>query len=125
MGEGGYASVKAVKQRCLISDSIISADEAIQTYATEADNYINTQASLHAATPFVNPNPELNSLAEGLAAALYQYWNAPVKDTNMTAIKQYKKFIDDYIVATYKRANPSGLTAGTFSKTASAVTGTE
>ena len=121
----GYADVKATKQRLLIADSITTADEAVENYCKEADNYINTQASLHDSTPFVNPNAELNSLAEGLAAALYQYWNAPAKDANMTAIKQYKKFIDDYIVAQYKRANPSGLTAGTFAKTSSAVKGTE
>lgn len=119
----GYADLKQIKQRVNISDSVTQADEKIQNFMTEADDYIDTQAGIHAVTPFTNPDKELIALASGLAAALYNYWN---KQAEYQAVKDYKHHIQEHIVANFGSKNlESGQTANTFTKTQSAVRGTE
>ncbi len=111
MSSSGYADLKQIKGRINISDSITQADEKIKSYMSEADDYIDTQAGLHATTPFTNPDKELISIASGLAAALYNYWN---KKGEFKVIEDYKKAIGDHIRAVYGKKNPDGLTANTF-----------
>ena len=85
----------------------------------EADNYINTQINLHAETPIVNADPELISMASSLACTMYNYWQTPIKDRNLDGIKDWRKQIQDHILAVYGRKNPNMLTGGnTFGKTA-------
>jgi len=119
----GYADLKQVKQRVNISDSVTQADEKIQNYMTEADDYIDTQAGIHDTVPFTNPDKELISLASGMAAALYNHWN---KQGEFEIVKGYQHRIQEHIMAVYGKKNlESGLTGNTFSKTQSQVRGTE
>ena len=84
----------------------------------EADTYVRTQINIHSETDLQQADPELISLSSGLAASTFNYWQTPVKDQNLSAIKEWKKFIQDYILATYGKKNPNLLTGGeTFGKT--------
>ena len=112
MSGSGYADLKQVKARINISDSITQADEKISNYLTEADTFINTQVGLHAVTPINSPDPELISLASGMAAALYNHWN---KQGEFKIVDGYKKGIGEHIRVVYGKKNPDGLTANTFS----------
>ena len=79
----------------------------------EADNYVNTQINLHALTPIANADPEIISMATGLAAAIFNYWQTPIKDRNLEGINEWKKSIQEHILATYGRKNPNFLSGGT------------
>ena len=84
----------------------------------EADNFVNIQISPHATIPITNPGPELVSLASGLAATIFNYWQTPIKDRNLSGIEQWKKFVADHINAVYARKSESGLGGGNlFGKT--------
>jgi hypothetical protein len=118
ISESGYASLREMKRRINTTDSIVSSDEKCQDYMREADNHINVQIKLHAVTPIANPDPELVSLGSSLAAALYNYWQTPIKDRNLDAIKSFKKDIQDHVMTAYGKYNPNGLGGGTqFGKT--------
>ncbi len=122
MSGSGYADLKQVKGRLNISDSITQADEKIKSYMSEADDYVDVQAGLHAVTPFENPNKQLISLCSAYAAALYSYWN---KKGEFDVCTKYEKKIGEHIRAVYGKRNPDGLTANTFVKTNSAIRGNE
>ena len=109
ISQSGYASLRECKRRLNITDTILSTSEKINDYMREADNYINTQIKLHDLTPIVNPDPELVSLASSLAAAIYNYWQTPMKDRNLSAITSWKNALQDHVMATYGRYNPTGL----------------
>lgn len=115
--------MRQVKQRLQISDSITAADEKIQAFMREADNYINTQIGLFATTPIANPDDELNMLSSSLAAVIYNYFQSP--QAPMEGIKEYKKAIGDHIRAVYVKETDTGLTVNTISKTVSKIDGTE
>lgn len=121
MATSGYADLRMARQRLNLSDTQTMADEKIQTYMRESDNYVNTQIGLHAVTPISNPDDELRSLASALAAATYNYWVSPGKPSE--GIKEYKGRIQDHIMAKYGRKNPTGLSANSFVKTSSKITG--
>ncbi len=112
ISESGYASLKEVKRRVNVTDSVISGDAKIQDYMREADNYINVQINLHAVTPVVNPDPELVSLGSSLAASFYNYWQTPIKDRNLDPIKEWKKSVQEHVMTAYGKYNPSGLGGG-------------
>jgi len=109
----GYADLQETKKRLNISDSVTASDEKIMSMGREADNYINTQINLHALTPISNPDPEIVSLATGLTAATYNYWQTPIKDRNLAGIDEWKKSIQEHILAVYGRKNPNFLSGGT------------
>jgi len=116
--QSGYADLREVKRRLNIPDSVTASDLKIADQMQEADNYVNVQINLHAITPLSNPDPELVSLSSSLAASLFNYWQTPIKDRNLDAIKSWKQAIQDHILATYGRKNPNLLTGGdTFGKT--------
>jgi len=108
--ESGYASLRETKRRLNITDAIKSSQEKINDYMREADNYVNTQVGVHVpGVPVTNADAEIVSLASSLAAALFNYWQTPMKDRNLEAIKSWKNSIQDHIVAAYGKFNPSGL----------------
>ena len=109
----GYTDLQETKKRLNISDSVTAPNEKIMSFGRETDNYINTQINLHALTPIPNPDPELVSLANSCTAAIFNFWQTPVKDRNLAGINEWKKAIQEYILATYGRKNPSLLSGGT------------
>jgi len=116
--QSGYADLREVKRRLNIPDLTTSSDLKVADQMQEADNYVNVQIGLHAIVPISVPDPELVSLASSLAASLFNYWQTPIKDRNLDAIKSWKQSIQDHILATFGRKNPNLLTGGdTFGKT--------
>ena len=101
--QGQIANLREVKRRLNIPDEVGSSDLKIQDYIQESDNYVNIQVSPHASTPLTNPSSELVSLASSLAAAIFNYWQTPVKERNLSGIQEWKKFIAENINATYAR----------------------
>jgi hypothetical protein len=95
-----------------IPDSETSSDAKIQDFMQEADNFVNIQISPHAQIPIVNPGPELVSLASGLAATIFNYWQTPIKDRNLEGIAEWKKFVADHVDAVYAKKSQSGLGGG-------------
>ena len=85
-----------------------------------ADNYVNTQINLHEFIPLVPTPPTLISYGSALAAAYYNYWQAPDKTKLTTDVKLWESKVQEYILATYAKKNPNGLAGGkTFGVTAS------
>ncbi len=109
----GYADLLEAKKRLNIPDSVSASDEKIMSMAREADNYVNTQINLHAITPITNPDPEIVSLSTGLTAAIYNYWQTPIKDRNLEGMNEWKKSLQEHILAVYGRKNPNFLAGGT------------
>ena len=122
---GGYSDLRKTKKRCNIPDTVKNADEKIEEFMTEADNYINTQVGLHAVTPIADPDDELIDLGSSLAAASFNYWQTPAKDRTLEGIAEWKKSIQEHILTAYGKKNPSGLTGNTFLKSNSSPTGLE
>ena len=125
----GYAQMKQVKSLLNIPDSVLEPEEKINDRMVEADDYINTQISIHVSVPRANLNltndKELVGLSSSLAASTYNYWQTPAKDRTIEAIEKWEKRIQDHIMAVYAKMNPTGVTNDTFSKTASKITGME
>ena len=116
--DAGYADLQETKRRLNQSDTQTAPNEKIADNMREADNYVNVQIALHAVVPFTNPDPEIVSMASSLAAAMYNYWQTPIKDRNLSGIKEWKEAIQAHIIAAYGRLNPSGLGGGVlFGKT--------
>jgi len=108
----GYTDLRETKKRLNIPDTVLASDEKIMSMGREADNYVNTQINLHALTPISNPDAEIVSLATGLAAATFNYWQTPTKDRNLSGVNEWKKAIQEHILATYGRKNPTLLSGG-------------
>lgn len=114
----GYTDLTETKRRLNIPDLVTATDEKIMSMGRETDNYINTQINLHATTPIANPDPEIVSMANSCTAAIYNYWQTPIKDRNLSGINEWKKAIQQHILAVYGRKNPNLLSGGTtFSST--------
>lgn len=122
--QSGYADLRETKRRLNIADSVTASDNKIKRFMNEADNYTNTQINLHALTPIDNPDPELISDASSLAAAMFNYWQTPVKDRSLGGVNQWKATIQGYIMATYGRKNPTRLGGGEMFTTSKTITGT-
>lgn len=123
MTTSGYADLAKVRLRLNLSITQTSPDEKIQEYMSEADNYVNTQIGLFADTPITNPDDELRSLASALAAATYNYWVSPEKSEKGVSV--YRERIQGHIVAKYGKKTETGLSTNSFTKTSSAINGTE
>lgn len=114
----GYADLQETKRRLNISDSITASDNKIDVNMRDADNFINAQIQLHELTPIANPDPEIVSLASSYAAALFNFWQTPIKEQNVSPLKHWEKKIQEHILAFYGKKNPTGLSGGqTFGST--------
>ena len=91
---------------------------------SEADSYVNIQVGVHAVTPLTNPDNEIISLASGLAASIYNYWQTPAKDRTLEGIKEWKNSIAEHIKGFYGQKDRSGTSGDSFTSTRG-VTGTE
>lgn len=120
----GYADLKTCKQYLNIPDSNTDSDEKIEAHMRDADSFVNVQMGVHQATPIEEPDQQLISLASGLAAALYNYWQTPAKDRTLDGIKQWENRIGYHVKAVHGQEDISGHTGATFSTTRG-VTGTE
>jgi len=118
-----YSNLTETKRFLNISPSSTTAEAKIDVSRNMADNYANTQIDLHELIPLASIPPTLVSYGSALAAAYYNYWQAPDK-TKLTAdVKLWEGKVQDYILATYAKKNPNGLAGGkTFGVTA-AMTG--
>ena len=114
---GEIANLKETKRRLNIPDSEGASNIKIQDFMQEADNFVNIQISPHASIPISNPGPELVSLASGLAATIFNYWQTPIKDRNLDGIGEWKKFVADHILAVYGKKSQNLGGGALFGKT--------
>jgi hypothetical protein len=114
---GQVADLRETKRRLNIPDSESSSNAKIQDFMQEADNFVNIQLSPHTTIPITNPGPELVSLASGLAATIFNYWQTPIKDRNLDGIEQWKKFVADHVNAVYARKSQTLGGGNLFGKT--------
>lgn len=107
----GYADIREMKKRINISDSESDANNKLETYAREADTYINTQVGLHVddSVPIDNPDKELISLASSYGCTIYNFWGNPDANDTIQAMKHWEKKIQEHIMAKYARRNPTGV----------------
>lgn len=119
-----HATLPEVKRRVNTNISDTTLDAKLSIHLNSADNYTNTQIALHAVIPIINPNPELVSLTSVLAAAEYNYWTSPQKtDTLKDAITHAETRIQDHIMATFGRKNPTLLAGGNVFNLTGKITG--
>lgn len=119
-----YAQLAETKQRLNIPNVNIDSDEKIGAHLRDADSFVNVQIGVHAVVPLTNPDPQLISLASGLAASLYNYWQTPAKDRTLDGIAAWEKRIGDHLKAVYGQKDISGTSGRTFTSS-SGVTGAE
>jgi len=119
-----YADLKEVKERLNIPQVNIDSDEKIGTHMRDADSFINSQIAVHTNVPLTNPDKHLISLASGLGASLYNYWQTPAKERTLEGVTAWENRITNYLRATYGQTDLSGHSGRTFSSTRG-VTGTE
>jgi len=112
-----YANLEDVKRRLNIPQDSTVSDEKIGVALREADAFVNVQIGVHATTPLRNPDPQIISLAGGLASALFNLWQAPSKEPLLELVKIYKEDIGDHIKAVYSGEDITGHTGNTFSST--------
>lgn len=118
-----FSNLDETKDYLNIARSNDDSNVKINTARNASDNYTANQIRLHADIPLTNADPELTSLASLLAASLFNQFQNPRKAEMKEATDQQKKSIQDYIMETYGRKNPSGLSgAETFGIT-SPITG--
>jgi hypothetical protein len=113
-----FSDIDETKDFLNIARSNDDSNAKINTARNSADNYIVNQIRLHAEIPISPSDPELTSLGSFLAASFFNQFQNPRKDEMREATDQQKKSIQDYIMETYGRKNPSGLSgAETFGLT--------
>lgn len=118
-----FSTQNETKDFLNIARSNDDSNEKITTNRNSSDNYVANQLRLHAEVPLTDTDPELSSLASQLAAAYFNQFQNPMKTEMMDFVKLIKQNVQDYIMETYGRKNPSGLSgAETFGVT-SAITG--
>lgn len=115
-----FSDLDETKDYLNIARSNDDSNEKITTARNAADNYTANQIRLHADIPLSDPDPELTSLSSQLAASYFNQFQNPMKAEVAEIVKLVKQSIQDYIMATYGRKNPSGLSgAETFGITSS------
>lgn len=120
-----FSDINETKDFLNIARSNDDSNAKINTARNGADNYVVNQIRLHADIPVTGTDndPELTSLSSQLAAAYFNQFQNPMKAEMMELVKVTKQAIQDYIMETYGRKNPSGLSgAETFGVT-SGITG--
>jgi len=118
-----FSDVDETKDFLNIARSNDDSDEKITTARNAADNYIVNQIRLHATIPVTPSDPELTSMGSLLAASFFNQFQNPRKAEMRDATIQQKQSVQDFIMETFGRKNPSGLSgAETFGIT-SGITG--
>ncbi len=120
-----FSDLNETKDYLNIARSNNDSNEKINTNRNSADNYVVNQIRLHATVPVTgtDDDPELTSLSSQLAASYFNQFQNPMKTEMMELVRVTKIAIQDYIMETYGRKNPSGLSgAETFGVT-SGITG--
>jgi len=114
-----YSDLTETKRFANIPPSNTTVDAKIDVSRNMADNYANTQINLHELVPLPSVPPTLVSYGSALAAAYYNYWQAPDKTKLTSDVRLWESKVQDYILATYAKKNPNGLSGGkTFGVTA-------
>lgn len=118
-----FSTLNEVKDYLNIARSNDDSNNKINSSRNTADNYVANQIRLHATVPLSNTDPELSSLASQLTAAYFNLFQNPAKKEMKNLMLTAKKAVQDYILVTYGRQSPSGLSGkGTFGVTG-AITG--
>lgn len=104
-----FSTLNETKDFLNIARSNDNSNNKINTSRNSSDNYVVNQIRLHASIPLVTPDPELSSLASQLAASYFNQFQNPMKTEMMEIVAASKKAVQDYIMETYGRKNPSGL----------------
>ena len=104
-----FSDLDETKDYLNIARSNDDSNEKIKTARNAADNYTATQIRLHATIPLVDPDPELTSLASQLAASYFNQFQNPMKQEVAQITIITKQALQDYVMATYGRKNPGGL----------------
>jgi hypothetical protein len=118
-----FSTLNETKDFLNIARSNDDSNNKINTSRNASDNYTVNQIRLHASIPITPADPELTSLASQLAASYFNQFQNPMKSEMIQLVTASKKALQDYIMETYGRKNPSGLSgADTFGIT-SPITG--
>lgn len=118
-----FSDIDETKDFLNIARSNDDSNEKINSARNAADNYVANQIRLHADVPLTSTDPELTSLASLLAASFFNQFQNPRKAEMKETTDQQKKSVQDFIMETFGRKNPSGLSgAETFGIT-SPITG--
>lgn len=106
-----FSTLNETKDFLNIARSNDDSNVKIETARNAADNYVVNQIRLHATVPVTGDNndPELSSLASLLAASLFNQFQNPRKVEMKETTQYQKQAVQDYIMETYGRKNPSGL----------------
>jgi len=118
-----FSDLTETKRFLNIPPSNINSDAKIDVSRNMADNYANTQINLHELVPLASVPPVLVSYGSALAAAYYNYWQSPDKTKLTSDVKLWEGKVQDYILATYAKKNPSGLAGGKVFGVTAAMTG--
>jgi len=114
-----FSTLNETKDFLNIARSNDDSNNKISTSRDAADNYIANQLRLHADVPLDDTDPELSSLASLLAASFFNQFQNPTKSEMMELVADAKESVQDYIMETFGRKNPSGLSGeNTFGITA-------
>ena len=104
-----FSNLNETKDFLNIARSNDDSNEKITSARNAADNYVVNQIRLHASIPITPADPELTSLASFLAASFFNQFQNPRKSEMRETTDQQKKSVQDYIMETYGRKNPGGL----------------
>lgn len=118
-----FSNLDDTKRFLNIPLSNTTADAKIDVSRDMADNYANTQIDLHELIPLATVPPTLVSYGSALAASYYNYWQSPDKTKLVGDVKLWEGKVQDYILATYARKNPNGLSGGVPFGVTSSMTG--
>jgi len=118
-----YGTLNGVKGKLNQNTGENSNDTVLAAYQEEADEFINTRVTLMNGSAAVLTDQELDPLADGLAAALYNYWTSPIKD--LAGVKMYKQSIIDFLKVKFSGILDEEHKQDTFTKPVSRILGTE
>ncbi len=104
-----FSTLNETKDYLNIARSNDNSNNKIDTARNAADNYTANQIRLHATVPLTSTDPELSSLSSQLAAMFFNQFQNPSKTEMRELVLAGKQAIQDYILETYGRKNPSGL----------------
>jgi len=118
-----FSTQNETKDYLNIARSNDDSNNKIDTSRNAGDNYTANQIRLHADIPLTSTDPELTSLASQLAASYFNQFQNPTKTEMRELVLAAKQSIQDYIMETYGRKNPSGLSGEDTFGITSATTG--
>ncbi len=104
-----FSTLNETKDYLNIARSNDDSNNKINTSRNASDNYTANQLRLHATVPLTTTDPELSSLASQLAASYFNQFQNPTKTEMRELVLAAKQSLQDYIMETYGRKNPSGL----------------